>query len=84
MSIAVVDLIGALLLLALAASGGVLHWYLPPGSGHAEGGRLPKMLFGMTRHDWGDVHFVLSLVFLAVMAIHLWQHRAWIRGRSSA
>lgn len=46
------------------------------GPGDAAG---PKLLWGMDRHDWGDIHFWLSVAFLVVMAVHLYQHRYWLR-----
>ncbi len=52
------------------------------GHGHEIGavdGSGPKLLWGMDRHDWGDIHFWLSVAFLAVIAIHLYQHRYWLR-----
>ncbi len=76
-----IDLLGAILLAALAITGGILRWHLPPGSGHAEHGQGPKLLLGMNRHGWGDVHFWLSIGFLIVMFVHLYQHRAWITAR---
>jgi hypothetical protein len=82
----VVDLIGFVDLLLLATTGGILRWVLPPGSGggHGDGfrrGRDPgeiKELLGLGRHDWGDIHFVLALLFVLVMLIHLYLHWRWI------
>jgi hypothetical protein len=82
-----VDLIGFVDLLLLAATGAILKWVLPPGSGggHGDGfrrGRDPgeiKELLGLGRHDWGDIHFVLSLLFLLVILVHLILHWTWIK-----
>lgn len=52
------------------------------GHGHDIGlddGSGPKLLWGMNRHEWGDIHFWLSVAFLVVMAVHLYQHRHWLR-----
>ncbi|MBP7634207.1 DUF4405 domain-containing protein [Candidatus Ozemobacteraceae bacterium] len=91
--IVVIDLAGFVLLLLVALTGGIIKWHLPPGSGHGGHGHGaghghdfspgdaagPKLLWGMDRHDWGDVHFWLSVAFLVVMAVHLYQHRYWLR-----
>jgi len=103
--IAIVDLVGFVLLVLVAVTGGIIKWHLPPGSGHGAHGQGsghglgrglghgfghghdigpddaagPKLLWGMDRHEWGDVHFWFSVAFLVVMAIHLYQHRYWLR-----
>ncbi|MFZ2955288.1 MAG: DUF4405 domain-containing protein [Candidatus Ozemobacteraceae bacterium] len=75
-----IDLLSAILLLAVTLTGGILHWHLPPGSGHTgRGGVGAKLLLGMDRHEWGDIHFWLSLIFVAFMVIHLYQHRKLLR-----
>jgi hypothetical protein len=82
----IVDLIGFVDLLLLATTGVILKWVLPPGSGGqgrgfrgGRGGEHIKDLWGMGRHDWGDVHFVLSLLFLFLMLVHLILHWTWIK-----
>ncbi len=90
----VVDFIGFVNLLLLAATGSVMKWVLPPGSGGGgrgfgygfRGGRGPgpggdqiKQLLGLGRHDWGDVHFILALVFVFLILVHLVLHWTWIK-----
>jgi len=83
----IVDLIGFVDLLLLAATGAVMKWVLPPGSGGGHGSgfrggrnaREVKELFGLGRHDWGDIHFVLALLFLIVILLHLILHWTWIK-----
>ena len=82
----IVDAIAFVDLLLLATTGTILKWALPPGSGgHGygyRGGRGPgdiKTLWGLGRHDWGDVHFVLSLLFVFLMLVHLILHWTWIK-----
>lgn len=33
----------------------------------------------MSRHEWGEIHFYLSLGFLAILIFHLFLHWGWIR-----
>ncbi len=83
----IVDLIGFVDLLLLAATGALMKWVLPPGSGGGHGygfrrGRDPgdiKDLLGLDRHDWGDIHFILALLFLILILLHLILHWTWIK-----
>ncbi len=52
---------------SLAAITGFLLSLAPRGQG---AGRLPWLL-GLNRHQWGDVHFLISVVALCVTVIHL-------------
>ena len=81
-----VDLTSFLDLLLLAATGAILKWVLPPGSGGGHGFRGGRGLAAETqdfaslgRHDWGDVHFILALLFLFLMLLHLYLHWTWIK-----
>ena len=82
----IVDAVALADLLLLAATGVILKWVLPPGSGGhgygyrgGRGGEPIRTLCGMGRHDWGDVHFVLSLLFVFLMLVHLLLHWNWIK-----
>lgn len=56
----------------LTTTGVLMRYVLPPGSGHS------RVIWGLDRHDWGDVHFWISLVFLGTLAVHLVLHWRWI------
>jgi hypothetical protein len=90
----VVDLIAFVNLLLLATTGTILKWVLPPGSGGGGGGRgygfrggrgpgsgtsHVQQLLGLGRHDWGDIHFVLALLFVLLILLHLVLHWTWIK-----
>jgi hypothetical protein len=70
----------------LLSTGLLLRYTLPPGSGRIEGGgtgagadnRLISLLGGQSRHDWGDFHYWIALVLVAVLALHLVLHWKWI------
>ena len=70
----VIDLISLLVLLALAATGLLLKYVLPPGSRGGRGLRL----WDMTRHEWGDIHFWLSIVLAVLVIVHLALHWTWV------
>ena len=48
-----------------------MRFILPPGSGGL-------VIFNLTRHQWGDVHFVLASVFALLMIVHIMLHWSWI------
>lgn len=62
-----------LLFCIMAGTGLLLAYRLPPGS---RGGRGLSAL-GWSRHDWGDLHFWISLAFLALIIVHMILHWRW-------
>ncbi len=68
----IIDIIAAFLFLGMIATGYLLRFPLPPGSNKT------LSLWGYTRHQWGDVHFWISLGLLVVLAVHLVLHWNWI------
>lgn len=50
---------------SLAAFTGFLLWFAP-------GAGVRRLLFlGLTRHEWGNVHFVMSVIALGITVIHI-------------
>ncbi len=80
----VVDIVSFVIFLALAATGSILRYVLPPGSGGQgfRGGRPlpgPNQLWGLVRHEWGDIHFWLAVTFVILMIVHIILHWGWIK-----
>lgn len=83
-----IDAAAFVLFLLLMSSGLLLRYQLPPGSGELEGHgpgrgsaeRVITQLWGQTRHEWGDVHFWISVALIGVLAVHLFLHWNWIVG----
>lgn len=67
-----IDLAAAFLFLGMMATGYILHFPLPPGTNKL------FTLWGFTRHQWGDIHFWLSLGFLGILSVHILVHWRWI------
>src|SRR5262249_3892938 len=67
-----IDLIAAAVMIGMLATGYILRFPLPPGS------NKELTLWGLTRHQWGDVHFWISLGLIAVILLHLCLHWQWI------
>lgn len=68
----IIDLVATLLFLGMVATGYLLRYPLPPGSNKT------LTLWSLSRHQWGDIHFWISLGLLAVMIFHLALHWNWI------
>lgn len=68
----IIDLIAALLFIGMIATGYLLRFPLPPGTNKT------LILWGLSRHQWGDVHFWISLGLLVIMLVHLALHWNWI------
>jgi hypothetical protein len=83
-----VDAAAFVLFLLLMSTGLLLRYQLPPGSGELESHgpgrgsleRVVTLLWGQTRHDWGHIHFWISVALIAVLALHLFLHWQWIVG----
>jgi hypothetical protein len=82
----VVDAASFVAFLLLLTTGLALRYQLPPGSGGLEGhgggpgsaDRTVTLLLGLSRHEWGSIHFWIAVVLLAVLALHVALHWNWI------
>jgi hypothetical protein len=59
----------------LAGTGLMLKFRLPPGS---RGGR-GLMVWGLSRHEWGDVHFWASIVMISLVVVHFVLNWNWMQ-----
>ena len=69
-------IIDALLFLCLAAIAGIgllMNYVLVPGFQRWEiyGRNVDLFFWGMDRHEWGAIHYVLARVLLALLVLHL-------------
>jgi hypothetical protein len=67
-----VDCLGFAGFVLLAATGVLVRYVLPPGSGRY------TTIWSLDRHEWGTIHFWIAIAFLAVLAFHLFLHWRWI------
>lgn len=66
--------------LGLAGIGMLMGFVL--GEGPAGEGGKPKYFLGLHRHQWGEMHGLLSLAFIVLLAVHLILGWSWIKGKS--
>jgi amino acid transporter len=67
-----VDVAVFVLFIALVATGFLMKYALPPGSGRA------ATMLALNRHEWGDIHFWIAVAMIALIAVHLLLHTKWI------
>lgn len=68
----IVDVLAFIAFTLMTSSGVLLRYMLPPGSGRF------SSLWGMNRHDWGDVHYWISIALFVLLTIHLLLNWQWI------
>ena len=68
----IIDAVGFAGFIFLTTTGVLVRYVLPPGSGRR------AVLWGMNRHEWGDLHFWIAIAFFCVLALHLFLHWRWI------
>lgn len=69
---AVIDVTAAMFFVGMVATGYVLRFPLPPGTN-----RL-YTLWGLTRHQWGTIHFWISIGLLGILLTHVAIHWQWV------
>jgi hypothetical protein len=67
-----IDLIAFIGFVLLTSTGILMRYVLSPGSGRW------KVIWGLDRHEWGSIHFWISIIFLSILTIHLILHWRWI------
>lgn len=82
----IVELLSFLNLVGLAFTGFIMKYILPPGTGglgrrlHGGiGAEHVKELWSMTRHEWGDIHLYLVVLFVILIVVHIILHASWIK-----
>jgi hypothetical protein len=77
----VIDAVALVPFVFLTATGVLVRYVLPPGSGHF------STLWGMDRHEWGQLHFWIAVILMASLGLHLFLHWRWVvcmvKGRPS-
>jgi hypothetical protein len=68
----IIDVVAFVGFVMLTTSGVLMRYILPPGSGHY------STIWSLDRHEWGGIHFWISVTFFSVLALHLVLHWGWI------
>ncbi|MFP4057788.1 MAG: DUF4405 domain-containing protein [Candidatus Brocadiia bacterium] len=73
-----VDVLAYLAMACLAATGLIMLYRLPPGTGGRHSGEPALTLLGLGRHDWGNIHFYIALGLLGLVVLHIVLHWKWV------
>lgn len=68
----VIDVASLVALVFLISTGFLMRYTLPPGQSHGQ------TVLGLSRHDWGGLHFWVSMGLLVLIAVHIALHWKWI------
>ncbi|MGI9227803.1 MAG: DUF4405 domain-containing protein [Gammaproteobacteria bacterium] len=71
--ITLIDIAAFISFIFVVSTGVLMRYVLPPRSGQS------IEILGMSRHEWGDIHFYITFIFLAILSIHLVLHWKFIR-----
>ena len=75
----IVDFAMLVNLLGLGFTAVIFRYVLPPGTGGRGGGWRGEYFWSLGRHEWGDIHFYLAILFIALMVLHILLHWTWIK-----
>ncbi|KPJ69890.1 hypothetical protein AMJ44_01670 [candidate division WOR-1 bacterium DG_54_3] len=74
-----VDTLLFLCIVGIAIIGFLMGLVIPKGPAASE---TSKYFLGLHRHQWGNIHFYLSIAFVTLVIIHLLLSWKWIKGKS--
>ena len=84
----IIDSAAVIIFAAVTATGFIMMYVLPPGTGgcgrHAHGGAGRghiRELLGMSRHQWGEIHYWLAVALIILMAVHIYLHWEWVKSQ---
>jgi len=76
-----IDILSFLVFLLLILTGLLIYYVLPP-CGNCSGAsatcEFESTLWGLGRHQYGTIHFYLSLATMALMVLHTALHWPWV------
>ncbi|NIQ14683.1 MAG: DUF4405 domain-containing protein, partial [Candidatus Dadabacteria bacterium] len=61
----IIDILAFVCFVLLTTTGVLMKFILPPGSGHY------ATIWGLDRHEWGNIHFWVSVIFFSILILHL-------------
>lgn len=70
--IKIIDIFSFIGLALMISTGALLEYTLPARSGRST-------VWGLTRHEWGDIHFYIAVFFLAMMSLHFLTHLKYLK-----
>jgi Domain of unknown function (DUF4405) len=71
-----IDILLFVLLVTMAGIGFLMKFVVVPGEVRNEiyGNNVDLEFFGLTRHEWGYIHLIIGIIFLALLVLHIIFH----------
>jgi hypothetical protein len=71
-----IDILLFVLLVTMAGIGFLMKFVVVPGEVRNEiyGNHVDLEFFGRTRHEWGHIHLIIGIIFLALLVLHIILH----------
>jgi hypothetical protein len=71
-----IDILLFVLLVTMAGIGFLMKFVVVPGEVRNEiyGNNVDLEFFGRTRHEWGHIHLIIGIIFLALLVLHIILH----------
>ena len=63
-----IDIAAFISFIFVVSTGVLMRYVLPPRSGKS------VEILNYSRHEWGDIHFQITVLFLFILSIHLFLH----------
>ncbi len=78
----IVDILLWIVFAAVSGIGILIKYALPSGYARRHDGIRSSVSqwWGMGRHEWGEIHWILSLLLLVLLLLHILLHRKMIGG----
>lgn len=75
-----IDIVLFILLVAMAGIGFLMKYVVVSGEVRnvIYGNHVDLEFFGLSRHQWGSIHLILSIIFLVLLVLHIILHWKWI------
>jgi hypothetical protein len=71
-----IDIVLFILLVSTVGIGFLMKFVLVPGQVRNEiyGNNVNLEFLGLTRHEWGSIHLIISIIFLSLLILHIIFH----------
>lgn len=72
----IIDFLLLICLLLISGIGFLIRYVLPPGFARKQlyGSGVDLQFWGLDRHEWGNIHLIISFVFIGLLFFHILLH----------
>ena len=72
----IVDILMFIFMMAIGGTGFLIRYVLIPGKDRAMvyGKSVDLYFLGMDRHEWGEIHYIMSIILIVLVVLHIVLH----------